>query len=74
VSRTNHHGEKKKQRLFNPWFWFEQTPAWWIRMMMQKPQRRKASMWQRDAEKSSKADLDNLDKPPHGKKPHWYFW
>jgi len=43
-------------------------------MMMQKPQRRKASMWQRDAEKSSKADLDNLDKPPHGKKPHWYFW
>ena len=43
-------------------------------MKMGKPQRRAASTWQRNAEKTAANDLDGMDSPPHGKKPHIYFW
>jgi hypothetical protein len=74
MSRTNHHGDKKKARLLRPWFWFQQTPSWWTRMMMTKPQRRSASTWQRNTERTALHDLYEVDDPPHGRKPHWYFW
>lgn len=41
---------------------------------MNRPQRRKAALWQRDIEKSAKADLDEADKPLSGHKPHIYYW
>lgn len=73
MSRTKHHGGKAKQKEFGDnWCWMQSTPGWWIRLMMQKPQRRLASVWQRNAEKS--IDVSDIDKPPHGRKPHWYFW
>lgn len=42
--------------------------------MMNKPQRRLASLWQRNTEKTAIKDLHDVDKPPHGKKPHIYYW
>jgi hypothetical protein len=74
MSRTRHHGNKAKQRKFaDLWRWMN-TPSWWIRLMMTRPQRRAASTWQKQAEKTAIVDLDGLDTPPSGKKPHIYFW
>ena len=73
MSRTKHHGDKAKQKAFGDnWKWLQSTPAWWTRLMMTKPQRRLASMWQRKVETST--NLEEVDKPPHGNKPHQYFW
>ena len=75
MSRTKHHGSKAKQRKFgDAWSWLQATPGWWINLFMTRPQRHKARAWERDAAKTSNADLDALDAPPHGKKPHKYFW
>ena len=74
MSRTHHHGDRKKQAMFNPWLWLQSTPGWWVRMMMTKPQRRIASMWQRNAEKLPPDALESAGQPPHGRKPHIYFW
>jgi len=73
MSRTKHHGDKAKQRTFGDrWRWLSQTPGYWVRLMMMRPQRRAAAVWQRKAETST--DLEQAGEPPHGKKPHWYFW
>lgn len=74
MSRTKHHGDKAKQRnLADYWNWMA-TPAWWIRLKMTRPQRRKASTWQKEAEKTDIVDLKELDKPLSKRKPHHYFW
>lgn len=74
MSRTNHHGDKKKAKLFNPWRWLQSTPGWWIRMMMTRPQRRKAHEWEHKAAATDPDLLDGVDGPPHGNKPHQYYW
>lgn len=74
MSRTNHHGDKKKAMLFRPWLWFQSTPGWWTRMMMTRPQRRKAHEWERMAAAIEPDLLECVDCPPHGKKPHEYYW
>ena len=73
MARTWHHGRKAKQRAFGDnERWLSQTPGWWIRQQMTRPQRRAASVWQRNAEKLR--DVSDVDKPPHGRKPHICFW
>ena len=73
MSRTRHHGHNAKRRLFGEeWQWLSQTPGWWIRMLMTRPQRRAVKLWERKAVKSS--NVEDEDNPPHGKKPHIYFW
>lgn len=73
MSRTRHHGKKAKSLTFgDSERWLSQTPGWWIRLMMTRPQRRLAAVWQRKAETSR--DLSALDDPPHGRKPHKYYW
>jgi superoxide dismutase len=73
MSRTRHHGNKAKQRAFGDgWLWLQATPGWWVRVMMTRPQRRLASVWQRKAETST--DLELVGDPPSGRKPHHYFW
>lgn len=73
MSRTNHHGDKKKERLFKPWFWFQATPSWWTRLTMNKPQRRQGSIWQRNTKKTAIEDLKDTDVPSVSRKPHQYF-
>lgn len=73
MSRTRHHGRKAKQRAFGrAWRWLSQTPGWWIKMMMTRPQRRKVKLWERDVQK--RTDFENVPRPPHGRKPHHYYW
>lgn len=74
MSRTRHHGDKAKQRLFNPWLWLQSTPSWWTRLTMNRPQRRAAHLWERKAAKTAEDRLVDIDVPPHGNKPHRYFW
>lgn len=73
MSRTKHHGDKAKKRAFgDQWNWTGQTPGWWVRLMMTRPQRRAVKLWERDAVKTT--DLESVDRPPHGHKPHVYYW
>lgn len=74
MSRTNHHGDKKKAKLFNPWHWLRSTPSWWTRLTMNRPQRRAAHNWERKASTTDIEKLEDVDTPSHGKKPHQYFW
>lgn len=73
MSRTHHHGSKAKARTFGKnERWLSQTPGWWVRLMMTRPQRRRVKLWERDAAK--RLTWCDIDDPPHGRKPHHYFW
>lgn len=64
---------KKRKHLDTEWHWMS-TPSWWTRITMNRPQRRKCKLWERDALKTSPDSLDDLDKPIISRKPHIYFW
>ena len=64
---------KKRKELDTEEHWMN-TPGWWTRLVMNRPQRRKCKLWERDALKSSLDSLDDLDKPIISRKPHIYFW
>ena len=73
MSRTTHHGDKAKRRACGRnWRQMRQTPGWWVRIMMTRPQRRQVKLWERDAAKH--LTWCDIDDPPHGCKPHRYFW
>lgn len=71
MSRTHHHLRKRQPP--HPRFWMS-TPGWWIRMWMNKPQRRLGALWQRETERTPVSDLDLQDTPNVTRKPHKYFW
>lgn len=62
--------QRKKKKQFNPSF-SESTPSWWTRMMMNRPQRREGHMW--ESEVINYDQLDDVDPPCCGKKPHLYY-
>jgi len=62
------------RRNWSFWQWLQTTPGWWVRLTMTRPQRRQAAVWQRNAEKTPPNNLDQVNKPPQGRKPHHYFW
>ena len=64
---------KKRKELDTEEHWMN-TPGWWTRLTMNRPQRRKCKLWERDALKSSLDSLDDLDKPIISRKPHIYYW
>lgn len=75
MSRTRHHGKQAKQRQFGDnWRWMQSTPRWWTNMCMTVPQRAATTLWQKTAVRMAVEELDTLDPPPHGKKPHIYYW
>ena len=75
MSRTRHHGDKAKRLAFgDDWQWLRQTPGWWVKLKMTVAQRRGVRDWEHNAARTRRADLDTLDLPPHGKKPHIYYW
>ena len=68
-------GGKVPKRKDNTWHWLESTPSWWTRMMMNRPQRRQAHLWEREAIKTqSLDDIEELDTPNTSHKPHQYYW
>ena len=64
---------KKRKELDTEEHWMN-TPGWWIRLVMNRPQRRKCKLWERDALKSNLDSLDDLDNPIISRKPHIYYW
>jgi hypothetical protein len=72
MSKTNHHGDKAKQRKFGAnWRWMN-TPSWWVNLMMTRPQRKAGKTWERQA--ATSRDVEELDTPSVSRKPHHYFW
>lgn len=68
-------GAKLPKRKDSEWHWLEATPSWWTRMMMNRPQRREAHLWEREAEKAQTLeDIEDLDTPNCSHKPHHYYW
>lgn len=64
---------KKKKRVDSEWHWMT-TPGWFIKEFMNRPQRAKGRMWEKKITKVALEDLDLLDTPSVGRKPHVYYW
>lgn len=73
MSRTYHHGNKAKERVFGSrWRWIHQTPSWWVREMMTKPQRARTRNLLKKVERMK--DLEDPPLFPLARKPHVYYW
>lgn len=64
---------KKKKRTDTENHWMS-TPMWWVREMMNQPQRTKGRQWEKSVLKVDINDLDIIDYPSVSRKPHWYYW
>lgn len=64
---------KKKKSVDTNWRWMN-TPGWWTRMMMNRPQRREAHLWEHQVAKTPVEELEEVDKPNCSHKPHVYYW
>lgn len=64
---------KKRKEVDTECHWMT-TPGWWVRMMMNKPQRVASKQWEREVVKMVVEDLVDADPPSLGKKPHVYYW
>lgn len=60
---------KKRKEVDTECHWMT-TPSWWNRIWHNRPERRKATVLLA----SLPADLDEVDVPDLGRKPHIYFW
>lgn len=63
--------EKKKKAHDSKHRWLDETPSWHTRMMMNRPERRSAHMFERTA---LSKETDDLDYPDTNKKPKIYYW
>jgi len=71
VSRTWHHGDKAKQRLFgNEWAWLSLCPAEWNRIFHTKPKR---AMERKLLHKVREGHEDQVW-PLGSRKPHEYYY
>ena len=64
---------KKKKHVNTEWHWMT-TPMWWIREMMNRPQRARGKAWEKKVAKTEIEYLDDLNIPDVGRKPHIYYW
>ena len=60
---------KKRKEVDTEDRWMS-TPGWWVRLMMNKPQRREVHLWER---KALFSDLEELVQPTR-KVGHVYYW
>lgn len=65
---------KKKKHVDTENHWIS-TPGWWVRCMMNRPQRVASKQWEKDVVRMSFWDIaqDNFDPPMIGRKPHIYY-
>ena len=64
---------KKRKEVDSEEHWMG-TPSWWTRIMMNRPQRRNGSIWERKAVRTDILYLFDLDTPSVNRKPHQYYW
>jgi hypothetical protein len=62
---------KKRKELDCEWHWVSNTPSWWTRLTMNRPQRRAGRVWE---QKVLLEDLEETDPPGVSHKPHHYYW
>lgn len=62
---------KKKRDIDGNWRWYQRTPSWWSRLVMNKPRRRACRVWERQV---LLEDIEEADCPDYGRKPHVYFY
>lgn len=67
-------GKKTKKKRNHYQWWGMSTPMWWVRIMMNRPQRVQGKQWERELLKLNIEDLEDVDPPSVGRKPHWYYW
>ncbi len=66
---------KVRKEVDDTWHWSQSTPSWWTNLFMNRPLRREAQQWERDAQKiDDLEELEEIDKPNVSKKPHKYYW
>lgn len=75
-TRCYEHVFKAYDRVYHPvgrpeYYHCMPTPSWWIRVMMNRPQRRAGHIWERQV---LLHDLEETDPPDVSKKPHIYYW
>lgn len=64
----------KKKRSYEDYHGMS-TPMWWIRVHMNRPQRRASRVWEAEVVKiSNLEEVDMLDNPGVSRKPHIYYW
>ena len=74
MSRTRHHGDKNKERLFgDSWLWCRGAPKWFSKMTRHKPQRAKRTI---ALQKLITYDVEDMEEVefPQDKKPVEYYW
>lgn len=64
---------KKRKEVDTEQHWMT-TPSWFVREFMNRPQRRKGAMWEREVVKTQVTELEEVDKPNVSRKPHVYYW
>lgn len=62
---------KKRKEVDTEDHWMS-TPSWWTHLCMIKPERRLAHMLEKKALRVE--NIEEMDFPDLGKKPHIYFW
>lgn len=66
--------QKVKRTKNAQWHWMGSTPSWWINQMMTRPQRVASKKFEREIVKCNIEELEELDAPIIGRKPHIYYW
>ena len=64
---------KKPKEVDTESHWMS-TPSWWTHTFMNKPQRRKGALWEREVVKTQVTNLEEVDNPSVSRKPHIYYW
>lgn len=62
---------KKRKELDTEDHW-RSTPSWWTKMTMIRPERRAAHLLEKKSLRV--VDIEDMDFPDLGKKPHCYYW
>lgn len=63
---------KEPKRVNTTWHWMGSTPSSWTNMFMNRPQRNASNQYMRQV--TLDVDLEEVDPPPLGRKPHIYYW
>ena len=80
MSRTHHHGDKKKEKLFGSfdrefsyWHWMRSAPKWFSKMTRHCPQRAIRTRLEKRVVLLALEDMEGLEWP-QDKKPIEYYW
>lgn len=74
MSRTHHHGDKKKTDLYGDhWHWMRGAPKWFSKMTRHRPQRAHRTRAMRNIILLDPDEVE-LVEMPGDKKPQEYYW